>query len=639
MNRRLWLILVGIGTLGAVLGLAIPSGATVSASSPPAPGSISGTVYDNAATPSPLAGVCVSANDGAGHSFSAGPTGANGSYVIANVVGGPFHLRFFSWECSAGPYAVQWYNGLAAGAAAEGGATPVQVGATGVNAHLARGGSISGTVTDTATTPAPLAGICVSVQDGTSNPHGAPGTSSSGTYTVSGLAAGRYQVQFYDCSGGNRVPQWYSNAVNPTTANSVSVGAGANVTGINAKMAPGGSISGTVTDNATTPAPLAGICVSAQDGAGHFASAPPTTSTGTYTLPRLAAARYQVQFYDCTGGNRVPQWYSNATNPTGSTPVSVAAGANVNGINAKMTPGGSISGTVTDNAATPAPLAGICVLAQDGAGHSGGAGATTSAGTYTIPRLTAGRYQVQFTDCTNGNHLPQWYSKAGNSLVATPVTVGVGADVTGINAAMVLAGSISGTVTDNAATPTPLAGICVSAQDGAGHFAGAPPTTSTGSYTLPRLAAGRYQVLFSDCFGGNHIRQWYSNVTVSTGATPVSVAIGANVTGINAKMAAGGSISGTVTDNSASPAPLAGICVYAQDFAGHFGSARTAPDGTYSITVLATSFYEVQFSDCIGGGRPTRWYDGTATGSLVPGGAAPVHVVAPAVKAGINARM
>ena len=99
-----------------------------------------------------------------------------------------------------------------------------------IDAVLWPGGSISGTVT--AAGGSPLQGICVEVclLDGTGV--GGTGTDPDGTYTVTGLAAGNYNVKFSsegECSGGvpaNYITQWYDNQPSQAAGNTASVTAG-----------------------------------------------------------------------------------------------------------------------------------------------------------------------------------------------------------------------------------------------------------------------------------------------------------------------------------------------------------------------------------------------------------------------------
>ncbi|MBW4077101.1 MAG: hypothetical protein HIU84_01025, partial [Acidobacteria bacterium] len=192
-----------------------------------------------------------------------------------------------------------------------------------------------------------------------------------------------------------------------------------------------GSISGVVSV-LVAGSPLSDICISAQTTGGNFGGATTSAVDGTYTISGLAAGGYTVWFNDCNQtGNYASQYYDGATGGTSSyqsaTSVSVTVGATTSSINAQMSAGGSISGTVTNGSTG---LAGICISAQSTGGGLGGAATTGSTGTYTISGLAAGSYKVQFNDCNQtGNYASQYYTTTGGTSSyqsATSVSVTVG---------------------------------------------------------------------------------------------------------------------------------------------------------------------------------------------------------------------
>jgi hypothetical protein len=218
-------------------------------------------------------------------------------------------------------------------------------------------GAIAGKVTNNAASPAPLANLCVYAYDAsTGKSAGSTKTSATGQYTVSGLATGSYKVEFYDCSGAGYVTQFYWYKPNLATAGKVSVTAPGTTAGINAKMALGAKIKGTLTNNAASPAPLANICVLAFPPSGYSAVAYAQTNlAGQYTLAGLPTGSYKVEFYDCTHTFYITQYYDNQPNIGNAKLIAVTAPNATSGINAKLVRGGNISGTVTNNAASPAP--------------------------------------------------------------------------------------------------------------------------------------------------------------------------------------------------------------------------------------------------------------------------------------------
>ena len=263
---------------------------------------------------------------------------------------------------------------------------------------------------------------------------------------------------------------------------------------------------------------------------------------------------------------------------------------------------GSISGTVWDSA-NPTGLGGVCVTATSSDGQGGYGSATTgSDGSYTITGLPPDSYTVEFDPTCGGSltspDLPMWSSGSLTEAGSTPVTVGSGASVAGIDASLQLGGSITGTVTD-AADPSGLSGVCVYAtsSDGGNDY-GQATTASDGTYAIIGLQADTYQVEFDPTCSGssapNDIIQWYSDASSESGASPVSVTVAQNVGNVDATLIQTGSISGTVWD-SANPTGLGGVCVTAtsSDGQGGYGSATTGSDGSYTITGLPPDSYTV----------------------------------------------
>ena len=104
-------------------------------------------------------------------------------------------------------------------------------------------GSISGTVT-AAAGGGDVSGICVDAltSDGTLTLVGSATTAADGTYAISGLSAGNYDVEFSvaGCgTTGSYLTQWYNNATTSSTAHVVPVTAGATTASINAALISG----------------------------------------------------------------------------------------------------------------------------------------------------------------------------------------------------------------------------------------------------------------------------------------------------------------------------------------------------------------------------------------------------------------
>src|SRR5205085_1470086 len=109
--------------------------------------------------------------------------------------------------------------------------------------------------------------------------------------------------------------------------------------------------------------------------------------------------------------------------------------------------------------------------------------------------------------------------------------------------------------------------------------------------------------------------EWWNNQALRSASTPVTVNAHADTPNINATLAAGATMNGTVSDNLG--VKLANVCVQAFDADGTASpTAVTTVTGFYRIGGLAGGNYKVHFQpDCIAvrgwqdqwnGGAPDR---------------------------------
>ncbi len=604
--------------------------------------SIGGTV--SASGGGALAGVCVSASVSGGPVLEA-TTDATGSYTITGLATGTYTVMFRSCSSATAGYVAQYYGDAATAAAA----TPVVVSTSGqavtsIDATLVAGGTIAGTVEDATGTP--VAGECVSVDSLAAGFGGTATTDATGAYSVPGLAAGSYVVEFTSCtSGGPYADQYYNGSPGGTPgyqdALAVTVVAGQTAP-VDATLVAGGSITGTITA-AAGGADLAGICVTATSSDGSATGSATTDAAGDYSIGGLVPTTYTVQATDCSGSGYATTIYS--TGPNGGslagTPVTVTAGTPTPGIDIALAAGESLSGTVT--AATGgADLPGICVDALTTSGPLAASAVTNASGAYTLSGLPAGSYLVEFIDCATSTYATAYYATSGivsSPFSATAVAVTT-SPVTGINAALVAGESLSGSVT--AAAGGALAGICVDAWSPATGVGGATVTDASGAYTLGGLPSGSYIVSFAACSPGSQYVTAYYVINQAAGtvlygdASLVDLSAG-SASAIDIALGTGGGISGTIT-SAATGLPVAGVCANVSDAAYAATSAPSTTNGVYAILGLPAGSYSVYFAPCgTGADYAGQYYNGTAAGSLTGGVA--VNVGPGATTPGIDASM
>ncbi|MGK5110401.1 carboxypeptidase regulatory-like domain-containing protein [Geodermatophilus sp. CPCC 205506] len=546
----------------------------------------------------PLEGICVMAYaQGADDYASArGCTDSAGHFQTSGLPAGTYHLDY--WDANDGGR----FIGLQADAVA------VVVGqvTTAGTVELVSGGRVVGAVTD-ADSGVPVEGMCIGVSAVGDNAGATGCTDETGRYVTTGLDAGEYTVT------------WYSNGryLRPVVTENVTVTLGEDVI-LDVTAELGASISGRVTAQDTGDG-LQGVTVSASPvspGPGSPAGGTARTAPdGSYEIVGLAHApgtAFRVDFRPSADTPYLQQWYAGASSYQTAASVTVESVAGASGIDAALTRGATISGTVTSAGGSPLEGVSVSVTAQGSSNIPAGWTTTGAAGRYTTPGLPAGSYVVRFTDSAHGS-MEQFWNGADTVQAATPVVLTAGSDRTGIDAALREGLTISGTVT----RPSGSAGWVRVEAKVAGSTSPVPAASTQagpdGAYTLRGLAPGSYVVSFTDGSYPSVLRpQWYDGADSAAQADRV-VLTDAPVTGIDADLREGASVAGTITDAEGRPLPGACAELYrAESTAMSVNQACADGSGVYRLRGVAAGNYLIEFSHA-SGGYAARWYGGSAT--------------------------
>lgn len=468
-------------------------------------------------------------------------------------------------------------------------------------------GTIAGTVTDEIS-GLPLEGVLVTAHDVSAGGTYAVTTAADGTYSIP-VPAGWFVVIFADHVGSHVAESWDNMPAIIDYATFFEVSAGESVTGIDAALAPGGTVSGVVTD--TSGEPLEGVCVSVHAGEYPSWGGGCTDASGFYRTTGLPAGdKYTVWFQD-ENGPHISQVYDGVTwGSPGATPVSVTVGNETTGINAAMVRGGTFSGVVTD-AQSGAPIEGATVYVYGANGEWFGGRETDATGAYRTQGLEAGSYMLRFGGTYATGHFTEYYDDAPDQASAQVLGVELGEDVTGIDAALQLGGSITGVISDRE-TGDAVPGACVNASDATNGSYSSACADTAGVYVLRGLRTGSYTLEVTD-YSGGHLRTWYLDQASRETATPVDVVVGEVTAGIDQTMVLGGSIVGTLADAvDGGGASDVSVYVYPVGASDYTAAGYTDATGAYSVKGLPAGDYEVRFAGATSSKYRETWFNSAA---------------------------
>ena len=539
-----------------------------------------------------------------GYAFSE----ADGTYEVGGLPAGTYRLDFEDW--SENPiYVGEFYdNTHDFDSATE---IVVAAGATvaGKNAELEVGGKIKGKVTDPGGIGAPDVDVTAYVPDGDGGwDYFTDGyTNSAGNYTLGGLAAGTYRVDF-NADDGSLLGEAWNDKPTVEEGDDIVVASGATVLGKNAQLASGSHITGKVTKTGGTAVGDASVTVyqHVDDEFGSYwdqVGFAQTESDGTYDVGGLSAGTYRLGFED-NDGVLISEFFDNKPDVESATDIVVGSDVTVPNKNAELAVGGHIKGKVTKDGTTGIPDISVQVMKKvtvDGDTYWDyvGEADTDSDGTYDVGGLPSGTYHVGFQDFDEV-WVTEFYNNAPTIDAGTNVVVTAPGTTSNINATLVKGGKITGTVTLPAGITDPDSELYVAAYNlSTGALAGetGADTDDGNTYSLSGLATGSYRVEFARASGSSlAAAQFYNGKQESAGkgsATAVPVTAGATKTGINASLSMGGKIKGTVVDGGGDPVPDCGVFAFTSDGKFVTRSGYTDDSGDFTVGGLTSGGYKL----------------------------------------------
>ncbi|ANJ25817.1 carboxypeptidase regulatory-like domain-containing protein [Agromyces aureus] len=588
-RRRRRGLAAGLAALAMTLGLVAVGTPAANAAEPDA-GSITGTVTGEAGAP--LQGVlvqlfhcdpdfdatqqadCWTLLWGAGQSAK---SAADGTFTISELEPGTYRAALAP-QVETAQYVREYWDGAETLEAA----TDIEVtagAAASIAPTLEIGATVSGTVLDGDGAPVSGGYVYAYLSGDLNSTRGGASVASDGSYAITGLPAGEYVLKSGPGWGSTTelVDEYWQDVYTADAATRVALTAGAAFTADFALNA-GAAITGTVTTGGT---PVAGVEVSAKYAGSPDGWADTVTTTtatdGTYRLAGLDQADYVVGFSDFDG-DLGQQYWQGVSDRAGATILTVAPGDVVEGIDAALTAGGSISGVLTENTAgEPAPSAGAYfdVLRENPAGAWERVTSARSGddGAYRVSGLAPGEYTV----LTYGSSSARWaatylgggyYPEDAAAVAVTASTETGDADVEtrpGV--------SISGRITDEHGGAAPDARLVLLYERTPGNWVEPPAHGGAGddiSYMAGGMPPGNYIAKFEDRGASDepYATQFWQNAATQAEATVLEAPNGGTFEGISAVM--------TRTVAQPEPAPVPTLAGIAQ-----VGQALTAAAGDW----------------------------------------------------------
>ncbi|WP_169580837.1 MULTISPECIES: carboxypeptidase-like regulatory domain-containing protein [Microbacterium] len=535
-------------------------------------------------------------------------TGADGAYALAELPAGEYKVQFVPG--AAAGLVAEWWDG----AANEWSATPLTVesGAAlvDINPALARGGSVSGVVTDAS--GAPIENVSVRSYDADSfEMVGWASTDATGAYALTGLPAGEYSVHF-EAWSTNHITEWWDDAPRSDEATRVAVTAGEDTTGISAELAIGNSVSGVVSDEDGLP--VSGVVVEVVSETGEHLGQGWTDDAGAYTAPSIPDGAYRVHFNaQYASANLVSEWWDDVALEADARVLELAGGAELESIDAQLAPAGAISGTVSDPSGAPVTDAAVTLYAADPAVEGGSWVASewvAADGSFAFHGVRAGSYKLEVTS-GSPDVLGEWWRDASSESAAEAVTVEAGSTASGIDVELDAAGIVTGVVSD--ADGAPVEGVTVEVHsEVSGTISAA--TDGAGIYRIGGLRTGSAKIRFlTETASSDVAGEWWNDALSADDATPIEITQGEIVSGIDAQLRPGGRITGTVLGSDGAPLSSGMVLAYRGDEQTPASQTWINEDGSFAVRGLAPGTYRVLVTIYAENLQIWEWWDNAQT--------------------------
>ena len=504
---------------------------------------------------------------------------------------------------------------------------------SGKDFQLEKGGSVSGVLYDSATNN-PIDGsvenIEIWLQKGTDpcNTQWAGGAflNPDGSYTINGIEAGTYYIQTSPFNT-NYISEFWAQSESVedcADAETVTVTADQNTSGIDFQLNLGSTVSGTVyEDDGTTAITDSDLQIVAFTGTNpcdlQYFKEVQVNSDGTYSIPGLSPGNYYLQTNSGTSFYIPEYWASNASvvECSSAEVITVSADTPTENINFQLSEGGSMSGTVFQANGTD-PLTGteICVdIYKTNPCNTGdwerigGNCINQNSGIYHISGVPAGDYYV-YTNTFNSEYQQEWWTSSGSDpdcTNATPVHIEASQDTQGVNFQLDFGNTVSGNLIDEATganiTNHPGMQVKLYAGDpcGSQQYLNSVEVAPDGTFSIAGIADGSFYLRTDTA--NEYLNEWYTGSGSDpdcSNAVLVSVSDNQVLTDVNFYLSKGARISGHVfSSDGTTSVDTQGREMEIEIFQGHPCTTPTfidsasisEADGSYQTPALADGTY------------------------------------------------
>ena len=365
-----------------------------------------------------------------------------------------------------------------------------------------------------------------------------------------------------------------------------------------------------------------------------------TDDSGAFEFSELPEGRYALTvsktgFVSLSYGQRRPL--------QAGTPLQLAAGQEIKGIDFRLPRGSVITGRVLDETGEPMPGTTVRVMAYEYAQGNrqlvpAGSAQTDDRGEYRVWGLNPGDYYVSATaqnvsvggrggfapplaagggspaggrggrgaggtptadDSGQIGYAPTYFPDVASVTDARPVTAGLGAEVADVNFNLLLVRTslVAGHVTNPDGTPTTSGNVTLTPESQSQAGRGGPfggnygsRTQGDGRFSIANVPPGRYT-----------LRARGENAKIPEYAAEPLVVTGGDTTDMVVVLAPAGTIVGTITLQATQSATVPDVSQFritapAEDFSGigPNGNARVAKDGTFTLDGIAAGTHLIR---------------------------------------------